>query len=439
MDRKILLFLIIPLIAVMSCSDESDLPSVTIGDNFIKPQTSIALIDTFSLKLSTMLIDSIATSNPANLLVGKYTDEFLGKTDVRGYFQLTVPTSTVLEEKSVFDSLTLVLRYAKFAYGDTLQSQTINVHRVSQYIEKPDDSYMYNTSKIPYDPNPIGSLTFMPRPNFKDSIEIRLDDKLGQDFMKMLEDQPDELTDNQKFLEYFKGIVLVGGEGNTSVLGFQTADTSVNVVLHTHYVEEERVEVRYKWPLYTSGIYYNNFNFDRTGTQVENLKTQSEVISSINMGDKAFIQSGAGIVARLDFTGLEKVMEMGSQGFFYKAELLLRPFPNSYSQIPFPKVLNLYTTDKYNRLVSVLQDSEGNNLTSELFFDKQYNENTYYRFDITSYLNDELSDGYFDPNNGLVITMPSTTLQGSLERLVLDARGGATCRPVLNLYFVFYE
>jgi hypothetical protein len=439
MGRRILLFLIIPLIAVMSCSDESDLPSVTIGDNFIKPQTSIALIDTFSLKLSTMLIDSIATSSPANLLVGKYSDEFLGKTDVKGYFQLTIPASTEIEDKSVFDSLTLVLRYGKFAYGDTLQPQTINVHRVSADIEKPDDSYMYNTSKTPYDPIPIGSLTFLPRPNYKDSIEIRLDDKLGKDLMKMLEDEADEISDAESFLKFFKGIVLVGAEGNTSVLGFKTADTLVNVVLHTHYVKEERVKVRHKWPLYTSGIYYNNFNFDRTGTLVENLRTQSEAISSVNMGDKAFIQSGAGIVARLDFTGLEKIMEMGNRSFFYKAELLLRPFPGSYSQINYPDNLNLYKTDKYNRLVSILQNSEKNNLTPDFFFDKQYNENTYYRFDITSYLNDELSDGYFDPNNGLIITMPSTTLQGSLERLVLDARRGASFRPVLNLYFVFYE
>jgi len=99
----------------------------------------------------------------------------------------------------------------------------------------------------------------------------------------------------------------------------------------------------------------------------------------------------------------------------------------------------LYTTDKYNRLVSEIQNSNDETLLADFYFDEQYNENNFYRFDITTYLNDELSDAYFDPDNGLIITVPGTTFQGSLERLVLDARKADSYRPVLNLYFVFYE
>ena len=439
MDRRILSFLILSLLAVFSCSDESDLSSVNIGDSFITPQTSIALIDTFSLKLSTILIDSIPTSNPENLMVGNYTDEFLGEVGATSYFQVTVPTTTTMEEKAVFDSLTLVLKYAGVEFGDTLQPQTIYVHRVTEEMEEPDEAYMYNTTSFLYDDSPIGLLSFRPRPNFKDSIEIRLDDALGLELMSLIKDKDDKILNSEDFMEYLKGIALVGDGGSNSVLGFKAVDSLVNIVLYTHEVKEERIETQYKFPLYSDGIYFNHFDFDRTGTAIGNIKTQKEEIPSADSDDKTFIQSGAGIVTRLDFTGLEKIMEMGNHSFFYKAEIILKPYPNSFSQVAFPEEIMLYTTDKYNRLVSEIQNSNDETLLADFYFDEQYNENNFYRFDITTYLNNELSDAYFDPNNGLIITVPSTTFQGSLERLVLDARKADSYRPVLNLYFVFYE
>ena len=68
-----------------------------------------------------------------------------------------------------------------------------------------------------------------------------------------------------------------------------------------------------------------------------------------------------------------------------------------------------------------------------------YNENTNYRFDITSFIYDELSDGFVEDGIGILIMLPETQFKGSLDRVVFDGRSSDSYRPLLNLYYVFYN
>ena len=100
-------------------------------DQYVKSQTQFVLIDTMSIDLSTLIIDSIETSSTENMLVGRYSDPELGNVVSSSYFQIGVPASTALDENEIYDSLTLVLNYGDLAYGDTLQPQTLKVYRLS--------------------------------------------------------------------------------------------------------------------------------------------------------------------------------------------------------------------------------------------------------------------------------------------------------------------
>lgn len=412
--------------------------SFSIGGDFITAQSSVTVIDTYSVKMSTVIFDSIPTSGSENLLTGQYSDEYLGLSGATGYFQIDLPSGTI-ESEAVFDSITLVLRLAGVSYGDTLKPFSFTVNRVTENINFTDDSYMYNTSKVEYDNVPLGKYTFKPKPNVTDSISIRLTDALGQELLTMLKNNSDEISTSEKFLKYFKGIALVSGADNDCVIGFTASDSLVNMVIHAHTIAAEKVELSYKFPLSSSGIWYNHFYFDRTGTPLENLKTQKEEIASGESDNKAYIQAGAGITTRLDFPGLGKIMEIQQRHYFYKAELVFKPVPLSNTQIPLPEVLNLYTCDKYNRLISVYADSDGDAMTTDFSSDEFYNEENYYSIDITSYIKDELSDSYFNEENGLLINLPDETSTGTLNRLVLDARENSNYRPVLKIYFLFYE
>ena len=90
-----------------SCTNQSDLESFSIGGNFITSQSSVTVVDTFSVKMSTVIFDSIPTSGSKNLLTGQYNDEYLGLSGATGYFQIDLPTSTTVENATIFDSVTL--------------------------------------------------------------------------------------------------------------------------------------------------------------------------------------------------------------------------------------------------------------------------------------------------------------------------------------------
>lgn len=422
-----------------SCTNQSDLESFSIGGDFITSQSSVTVVDTFSVKMSTVIFDSIPTSGSENLLTGQYTDEYLGLSGATGYFQIDIPNSTTVVSDVVFDSITLVLSLAEVSYGDTLQPFTFSVNRVTGNIEPADESYMYNTSKTEYDDVPLGKYSFFPKPNVTDSISIRLNDLLGHELLSMMKNSSDEISTSEKFLKYFKGIALVSSPGNKCVIGFEASDSLANMVIHAHIVAAEKIDLRYEFPLATSGIRYNHFYFDRTGTPIENLKTQKEEISSAETNNLSFIQAGAGITTRLDFPGLGKIMEIQQRHYLYKAELIFKPLPLSNKQLPFPDELNFYTCDKYNRLISLFADSDGNALAAELNYDEFYNEESFYSIDITSYIKDELSDSYFNEENGLLINLPDNASTGTLNRLVLDARENSTYKPELKIYFLFYD
>ena len=132
-------------------------------------------------------------------------------------------------------------------------------------------------------------------------------------------------------------------------------------------------------------------------------------------------------------------MELETRNVLYKAELILRPYTNSDTQVDFPEEIILYTTDKYNRLSSEILNDDDETLVADFYFDDMYRENIHYSFDITNFILDELSDGYFNQENGLVVALPSETFKSSGQRLVLDARNGNDFRPLLKLYFIMYE
>ncbi|MFV0593395.1 MAG: DUF4270 family protein [Draconibacterium sp.] len=435
MIRK--LFPILLLTGLLSCSGDDDVLNSAV-DDYIKSQTRFALLDTFSVELETVFIDSIQTSNTGILLAGRYVDPELGTVTSNAYFELGLPTSAIVDEDEVFDSVLMVLPYSDLYYGDTLQMQTLYVKELLEAIDDNDDGVLYNTSSFQYSDTPVGEIGLFPRPNKDDKIEIRLSDEMGLDLFTRMKNKDDELTSSTRFREFLHGLVIEGSAQNTAVLSFP-ADTSVCLILYSHLSGLERTEQEYRFALNTSYDYFNHIENDRSGTPVENIKTQREALPSAQTGNKAFIQAGSGLMTRVNFPSLDRLLEFDTNNMLYKAELILRPVPGSEKAVDLPENLMLYYTDKYNNLVSEYTNSDSEVIYSDLSFDEFYNENNYYTIDLTQFLYTELSDGYINNDIGLILTVPLSEFAGSLNRLVIDARSRESYRPVLNLYYVFYE
>jgi len=427
------------LLMLFSCVNDEDIV-ITLGDNFINSETTVALVDTLSVELSTFKLDSVATSGSGYVLVGRYNDSYLGDISSTGYFQIDYPSGSNVDDDEIFDSICIELPYSGISYGDTLAYQTISIHRVLEDIEPEDetDTYLYNTTTFPYDDEALAVKTFRAKPNKYDELEIRLPDELGLDFLGVLKDDNDGIEGSSDFIEFFKGLAVTGDKGNNALFSF-TADTSLKVVLYTHLVGERKTEKSYIFPFNTSLDQFNNISNDVSGLPIETILTQREEIGSGELGNRAYLQAGLGYVTRVDFASLGKILEVEQKNYLYKAVLVLRPLTDNADNVSLPENLILYTTDKHNNLVSEITDDDGYSVYAHYYFDEYYNESTYYSFDVTDFLYDELSDNYIDPDNGLLIMLGSTEFTGSLSRVVFDARSGTSFRPYLNLYYVFYH
>ena len=81
----------------------------TLGEEYIESQTDLVSIDTFSVSLSTVILDTITTSSTVTLLIGHYRDDIFGKITSHSYFQLGIPDSFDIETDDIYDSLKLVI------------------------------------------------------------------------------------------------------------------------------------------------------------------------------------------------------------------------------------------------------------------------------------------------------------------------------------------
>ncbi len=435
MEKRIVWSLL--LFLLIACTDEDQFVESKV-DQYVKSQTTFVLLDTLSANLSTILIDSIETLDMENMLVGKYIDDEFGPVASSAAFELYPPGSISDDENEVFDSLTLVLGFGDLAYGDTLQPQTLKVHRLLEELETDEDGVIYNTTKFEYDDTPLGEVTYIPRPFKDDSVVIRLDDALGEEFFNLMQEEDDDIASDEDFLEYFKGLVLVPEDGNTAVLSFAN-DSSTFMSLHTHLPGLSRSEKRYKFTFGTSSENYNHIECDRSDTPLAALSTQRVAIPSSETDNKAYLQAGAGILMRVDFPSLGRLLEFETGNIVYKVELQLQVYPGSDSQVDPPEQLLMYYTDKYNNLLSEIVDSDSETVYSNYYSDELYNEYKVYTLDLTEFVTDELSDGYIDEDIGVIVSLPEDDFKGTLDRLVIDGRNSSEYRPVLNVYCVLFE
>ncbi len=424
---QIKLFLSIVFISTIFMNTcNKDPGKFTLGEEFIESQTDLNAIDTFSVSLSTVILDTVATSGTGSLLIGSYHDDIFGKITSHSYFQIGIPESYDVEEDDIYDSLRMVIKYNNYFFGDTTQSQKISIHQLTEDIELDDDNVITSETSFSYDPDPIGSIVYTPRPNNPvDSLIIQISDAIGLDLFSKLKDNSEILTDDETFINYFHGLVLVADEGyEGSIIGFNASQSDTKLVLYTRRSAELTAErINYEFGLASTSKQFNHIIHDFTSTQLSPLTDQRNKLSSVETDGLSFVQGGIGVIVKINFPSLGEILLL-DKGMILKAQLSISPLPN----IDLPSVLYLYKSDQLNRML-------GSVVSSTLTVDKLYNEETAYSFDVTDYLNDELADSYVDPEEGLLITLSPSDLKTTFGRLIVDARNQNT---KLKIYYLSY-
>ncbi len=219
-------------------------------------------------------------------MIGNYDDPYFGKVKSESYFQLSGSTYALSSSSSdtdspnyVFDSIRMILRPDGYYYGDSTKVQTISMHRLLEKVKvKDDDYYFYNDSKLSYDSESLGSVSYKPTPVRKDSVVLKVNNVFGEALFQKIKKR--EVTNFDEFTEYFKGVAIKGtSSSSTAVVGFNSS--SVLRMYYSKYLGDTEESLTLDFNILDASKQFNNISLDRTGTQIVDLKDFTSSLSSV--------------------------------------------------------------------------------------------------------------------------------------------------------------
>ncbi|MDX1903567.1 MAG: DUF4270 family protein [Thermonemataceae bacterium] len=467
MNSAVIRFLfLLPLLALIACEK-----STLIGSELQPQNLGVIFTDTISVESSTILIDTVNTTNKEVILAGEYNDPLFGKVTASSYFKMQPYNSKFsFGSNPQFKSAVLSLP-VYLSYGDTTQTQTLEIHKLSDSIRA--SRVYYNKDLMPYEATPVGTLTFKGwEASQFGKIEIPLSDSFRDEIVSLANaNNSDTDSLSQADLDAFiKGLALVP-QGGEAIWGFRVTG-SIPAAIEIKFTADDTTEQVYRIiirnPLTENDVAnerYNSMRFnsvrcDRTGTDLQSLATDYQTLPPNSEGE-TFIQESLGIRTKLTFPYLKDFVANRTIAI-NKADLIIPVVENTYSDFyKVPRKLELIQIDADNRadqyyyeytdptLLLILRDTLYKRVQYEgadpLGFSYSqavgFSTQSYsYNFDLTSFLQytlNNLNTRYTGvnklANNGLLVS-PDLSNTG-IARLVL----GSAKHPFQKIKFrVFY-
>lgn len=401
----------------------------------------VVFTDTVTVETATVYAGPVPTSNTNELLVGGYVDDRLGAIRSVSYFEISPESSSfALDKDVVFDSLALIVRCSGYYYGDTAASQTLNVFELQEEIEaeelpaNPDGvpvSYLlsgeqlYHNSHFDYrETDPLASVRVRPRPS-RDTLHIRLPDELGEEWLRLSEEDDDRISTAEDFSDYFKGLVLAGEPGeDAAVIGYR-ADTAFVRLYYSETGSDGTVSEKYTdFFLYQPALQFNEIITGREGTLLEGLGADLPLFPSAATSEETYLQAGAGLMTKLSFPYLKSFLETAGDTSvgIHSVQLLLEPAAGTFNTKQYPpENLMLYYTGENNIPLFPLQDEQTGGINTGVFYyDKEFPDQTYYKFYLTGYFS-ELLNNYDGTKAELLLSPASGEISASVTRLCLGS------------------
>lgn len=389
------------------------------------------LLDTFAIDMRTVQIDSFPTSGTGVALVGSYNDPYFGRAQAGTYFRIGLPNDRTIPLKAVYDSIELIMKPTGYYYGDTIPAQRFLVYQTAEKIVLPDEYYwFYNQYSIPLQPSPLADQSTVIRPTSGELLHIRLQDAKGTELFNLLSDKAQEISSDDYFQEYFKGMA-VRGDNNTAILGFAASDSGMFIRLHYHLSTTEVEEHYVDFPISRTDLQFNETGSNRSSTPIAALASGEEGLSSVATGKMAYLQSLTGVSIRMDLPTLRSLPELGKYGKILKAELVIRPVTGTYSQYNTPEKLTICGVDHLNNVT----DTVG---YGTLNIDRLYPENTSYTYDVSAYCTTMQSANIHD-YRGLMLVPSYSDYLTQFNRLVIGDGTNAQYRAQLKIYYLLYQ
>jgi hypothetical protein len=406
--------------------------------------TNIVTIDTFSVQVSTVFLDSFTTNGTITQLLGRYIDPFFGTITSQSYSDIGAPFPLpVITNYTVYDSIKLIMRINRSFYGDTTKVQRFNVSQLTQTMNFPNGQFaFYNNSSIPYDPVVLGSTDVRINPRagvtsqrIGDTIKIAMPNSMGEELFGLMYRQSDTITNPATFRGYFKGLTVYPDTSMPgAIYGFRDS-----MYLRIYYHEPGVVvtERSTDFGIVNQNTQFNQIKANRIGTPTEKLTRFTPELQSTASGNQAFLQPITSLYVKLLFPTISNLATYPDYLAIMKAELVVKPVQGTYSPtFDLPPLVNLSLTNEGNGIGALLPAGSGS-----LNIDYLYGIGTNYSYDITPYIQSAIRQGsQVNAKDGLILATPASTFNIMFNRAVIgNAYSTQTSNQIsLKIYYASY-
>ncbi|MDD3723079.1 MAG: DUF4270 family protein [Lutibacter sp.] len=435
--RNCFIWLLLSFTLLISCTDDSK--AYLVGEEFINLDSRLVVIDTLTLLTATIQLDSVVTTGSNRILLGALQDQKFGNLKSQSYFTL-VPQDFFIDEKAIYDSIALILRYDKYYYGDTLQAQTYRVHEITDKFEPKDkdETQFYNTSTLDYNNEMLGELSFKAYPYKKDSINITLKPSFGENLFYNFQKKKVKTVDDLE--KIFKGITVVPNGNDNTVLGFRLSGVKSSALRLYYTLDDGRNSGNDRYTDFDIREHFTNITSDKTATLLNSITDGEYILPSSKTNNEMYIQAGTNLNMRLEIPHVRDLTSLESEngGTVINATLKMFPVRNSHNEnISAIDSLIVLVIDNKNRFVKPLYGLNGSPVYATLHsYDTELNFDYYYSADITAFINETQTSPYLTKYSLLFQLRDSNKKVDKV--LIYDSASGKDFKMKIELTYLVY-
>ena len=460
--RKELLFFLSCLLSafffIPGCEKQ---PALNFGSTYLDDNTgaNVVLVDTATIAMSTVYVDSTSTAATGYLMVGAYNDQYLGTVTSRAFLQVAPPASlpTLDNRIDTYDSMGIVMFFkpGNPYYGDTTQYQYYMVNQVDTLWQLgPFQRGWFSDYTLPLGPM-LGESSVRIEPNRPinfasntsqgagDTVRIRMDDNLGRQIYNMVYNKSDTVVKSNEWLQWFNGL-CISPDPTKGVANIMTGFKD-SVLMRIYYRENAEIsaEKYLDFTLTNKSFQFNNVRA-AADAGFQSLVTQNPQIPvskpSSATNHAGYVSTINGMNVKLTFPFLNSIALRRDFIGLLRAQLTVRPVPGSFSQIwRLPPAVGIYNTDLNNLIgLPVPALNAAGAQTGAPLIDYFNPLNTVYTYDVTQFVANQLTNpSPAASQTGLMLSIPAPANVASFQRLIMaDQTFPKNQQVILSVYYI---
>ncbi|MDO4163683.1 MAG: DUF4270 family protein [Bacteroides sp.] len=434
--KKILYFLLISVAATIgACQDEDS----ELGSSLVTTSFYNVYVDTCTVDISTILMDSIETQGDTIAQIGHIKNSAWGEVSSTYYAEFSVNSFTPSTTSDYsLDSITIKMYPSGHYWGDTLTQQRVSIYAIKNAIVLEGDEGLYNINSRELEETPLTSFVYTPRPGRKREVEIRLPDSLGQKWLTDIRVEDDYFDTQEKFKREFPGLAFVPEDDGNCITGFSVGDSSTIIKLYYKQITSTTSSHTLYFTA-NSDYTFNSVKHNRSNTALEDLESGIEfLIHSYDMDNRAYLQGLTGYYNQIEFPYINNLESEGDIVSIESATLYLYPVEKTFEDNQLPSDLRLYITDQNNVLEDYVYGTDGvtvqtGNLTTDINA-----RSTYYSFDVTEFIRNNFGT-WGDNRQKLLLSIPDAEMATTFNQVIFENNPEENKRCKLAIRFKRYN